>query len=502
MATPHEGGAGVTVSSSIGSEPLTCERLVALAVDAAEPIELDADAMARVRSGHAAVRHLIESNTPAYGVTTGVGSQKDHAVDPAMLLDYNRRLVRGHATRVPSAAVRPEVVRAALLVVAQQFASGVAGVSPALVEHVCAAIRSGDLPVIDAAGTVGASDLVPLSQIAAWLLRTADTEELPGPKEALALINSNAISLATGAFRIVEVNEALNRFDLAAALTLEGFRGNLDAISQPVNSVHQRPGQARSAAMLRSLLEGSRLWEIDEARNLQDPLSFRNVSQIHGAAREFAAWLRDVWNTELASVNVNPLVNVGPKAVYSHGNMDTTRMTLALDGCRQALAKVADVSGERIHKIQWPSFSGLPIGLAEKGEPAGGVQFLNLGHIAASLITSVKIWAQPHLLHSVGQLADGVEDTASHALHAVHDLERQLDAARTIAAIEIVIAVWAIDRRGLELTELGAGVRPAVEAVRPLLPIGREGSEVFDLGPVIDTIDRLPATTGLLEVSQ
>ena len=485
-------------SAAIGSEPLTCERLVALARDPHAQIRLDVDARDRVRRGEAAVRHLVETDTPAYGVTTGVGSQKDHRVDPARLVDYNRRLIRGHATRVPSTPVRPEVVRAALVVMAQQFASGSAGVSMDLVERVCAAVRSDDLPVVDAAGTVGASDLVPLSQLADWLLRTGGAEL--GPKEALALINSNAISLATGAFRIVELTAALDRFDLAAALTMEGFRANLDAISEPVNSVHRRPGQAEGAERLRSLLRDSRLWDVGAARNLQDPLSFRNVSQIHGAAREFATWLCEVWNTELASVNVNPLVDVGPKPVYSHGNMDTTRMTLALDGCRQAIAKVADISGERIHKIQWPSFSGLPIGLAGEGDPAGGVQFLNLGHIAASLITSTKIWAQPHLLHSVGQLADGVEDTASHALHAVHDLERQLDAARTIAGIEIVVAVWAITRRGLAIEDLGVGVRPTVEIIRPMLPIGREGRDVFDLEPMLAAIDRLPDARNPMEV--
>ncbi|NND72155.1 MAG: aromatic amino acid lyase [Rhodothermales bacterium] len=35
------------------------------------------------------------------------------------------------------------------------------------------------------------------------------------------------------------------------------------------------------AARLRTFLRGSRLWSASEARLLQDPLSFRCVSQIH-----------------------------------------------------------------------------------------------------------------------------------------------------------------------------------------------------------------------------
>jgi histidine ammonia-lyase len=236
------------------------------------------------------------------------------------------------------------------------------------------------------------------------------------------------------------------------------------------------------------MLEGSALWEPGAARLLQDPLSFRNVTQIHGALREAVERLVEVWDDELGSVAVNPIVHEGPRPWSSHGNMDTTRMTLAVDSCRQAVAKVADVAGERIQKNQWPTFSGLPIGLAATDSPIGGVQFLNLGHIAASIITSIKIWAQPHLLHSVGQLADGVEDTASHALHAVYDLERQLDACRTVCAIEVAVGVWAIDRRGLAPDRLGTVPRLVTEAIRPLLPIGTEGLSALDLAPIIDAV--------------
>ena len=123
-----------------------------------------------------------------------------------------------------------------------------------------------------------------------------------------------------------------------------------------------------------------------------------------------------------------------------------------------------------------------------EGQATGGVQFLNLGHIAASLITSVKIWARPHLLISVGQLADGVEDTSGHAMHAVHDLQRQLDAGWKIATIELIIAVWAIHRRRIPVEDLGAGVRDIYDVIRPFLPINTEGDAPFSLAPVIDAV--------------
>lgn len=480
----------MTATTVVGANALTIDWLVD-AARAGGPYALHHEALNRIRETRVIVDDIVASGVPAYGINTGVGSQKDHSIDEATLADYNRRLVRGHATRVPGTKLLPDVVRGAMLVLLSQFASGHAGVSPELAELVARHSGSTQLPVVDAAGSVGASDLVPLSQLADWLLSQPDAADLPRAKDALALINCNAVSLAAGAFRIVELRRVVRLFDIAAAATMEGFRANLDAIDLPVNAVHRRKYQADVAADLRSMLAGSSLWNSGEARLLQDPLSFRNVSQIHGALREAVDRLIEVWNDELNSVAVNPIVHEGDKACFSHGNMDTTRATLALDSCRQAVAKVADVSGERIQKIQWPNFSGLPIGLASDDSPIGGVQFLNLGHIAASVITSIKIWAQPHLLHSVGQLADGVEDTASHALHAVYDLERQLDACRTVAAIEIAIAVWAIDRRGLRDEDLGAAPRRAVDVVRPLLPIGLEGDEVFDVAQLLTAVENL-----------
>jgi histidine ammonia-lyase len=160
-------------------------------------------------------------------------------------------------------------------------------------------------------------------------------------------------------------------------------------------------------------------------------------------------------------------------------------MTLAIDGVRQAFAKVADIAGERLHKQQWTEFSGLPTGFSDENSPLGGVQFLNLGHLAASLITSIKIWAAPSLLLSVGQIADGVEDTASHALHSVADLERMLEAIRLVFTIEIIVSIWSIQKRRLSTDSLGAGLRAHVAAIAPELPIGREGLEVFSIEPIV-----------------
>jgi histidine ammonia-lyase len=440
-----------------------------------------------IKVSRAIVETILKENRPAYGITTGVGSQKDFKVDPASAAAYNARLVAAHATRVPGPTLPPNAVRGAMIYLANQFAHGLSGVSPELVEVIANAINSETMPEIDGSGSVGASDLVPNAQLSHWLLNRPEAKKLglPKPKETLSLINNNAVSLAQGAIALASAERLIPAFDLASAVALEGFRGNLGSISEEANRAHKRKGQRRSALRMRNYLADSRLWKQGEARLLQDPLSFRCASQVQGAATEVFASAAEVWNSELNSVNDNPIIDRLSAAAVSNGNMDTTRLTLAADHLRQALGKVCDLAGERVHKQQWPAFTGLPTGLAEEAGAVGGVQFLNLGHITASLVTSVKIWARPSLLNSVGQVADGVEDTASHALHAVHDLMRVIDAGWKIAGLEMMIAVWAIKRRRLRKADLGRGICPAVEILGDMLPIGREGDTIFDIAPLI-----------------
>lgn len=477
----------------LNGSDLSCDALVNILCQK-QPVQVREDCWENVQRQRAIVTEIVRRGIPAYGVTTGVGSQKGYVVSEEDAADYNMRLVRAHATRVPGPVIPKEIVRAVLVILINEFAQGHSGVSQDLLTTLVEACNYEKMPEIDASGSVGASDLVPLAQLAVWLLSLEKAKErgLPRAKEALSLINHNAVTLAHGAFAIVELKKLLALYDLTAAVTLEGFRGNLSALSEAVNRVHHRPGQRTVAARIRAHLHGSKLWSEGEARFLQDPLSFRAMSQIHGAMAETAERSEEIWNQELNTVNDNPIIDPETGGPNSHANMDSTRLTLTLDTLRQAVAKLGDLSGERIQKLQWPTFSGLPAGLAEgDGHAVGGVQFLNLGHIAASLATSLKIWARPHLLISVGQVADGVEDTSGHAFHAVHDLNRQLETSWKVVAIELSIAIWAIQRRGIPTSQLGVGVRKAYEKICPLLPIRNEGEEQFNLAVVIDAAKSL-----------
>lgn len=475
---------------------LTVFDVVHVARDGA-PIELAEEVWDRVRRGRERVDHVLASGGHAYGVTTGVGSQKQDRVDPAEAAEFNRRLLIAHATTSSEIELAPRIVRAALLVQLNAFASGRSGVRVELLRALLERFVSGPTPRANAGVSVGASDLVPLAQMALSIVGAPnplgdDGADSPGlelaPKEALSLINSNAVSLGHGALMLLQARKLLRGFDLSASLSLEGFRGNLNILHPAVLEAHPQPGQITATQHLRRLLRGSRLLGADEARNLQDPLSYRCIPQVHGAVYSALEWVWTSLEVELNTVQDNPCVATDNDEMISHGNMDGTLLTLGFDNLRSALVAAVDLSAQRLHKLHWPAFSGLPSGLNVEASALGGVQFLNLSHIAEAYAAAARRRAHPSLLNNQGQLADGVEDYATLLPLAILDTEHLLDSAWTVQALEIIVACWAIGRRGVPVESLGEGLRAVYESVEPLLPVGREGTEVFDIRPIVDVV--------------
>jgi histidine ammonia-lyase len=96
--------------------------------------------------------------------------------------------------------------------------------------------------------------------------------------------------------------------------------------------------------------------------------------------------------------------------------------------------------------------------------------------------------AAPVLLHYVGHTADGVEDVTSLLPLSVTQTETVVERAWEAIALEMSIAVWAMMRRELPLTDLGAAPRLIYQTLQPLLRIGEEGRRVFDMRRIVETV--------------
>ena len=187
---------------------------------------------------------------------------------------------------------------------------------------------------------------------------------------------------------LAEIERLLGAFDLAAATALEGIRGGLRAHTESAAG-RAAPGQDRCRQNLLMALAGSRLHQPDQARFLQDPLSFRSITQIHGAAYEAWDWARGQFEAEINAAADNPLVDLASGELVTSSSMVSLLPALSMDALRQALAKVAIQSMERALKLQSPPFSGLPVGLAAEGAADGGVLSLNLNYIGSARMGSL-----------------------------------------------------------------------------------------------------------------
>src|SRR5690606_13900286 len=92
------------------------------------PVELTPHVRQRMQAARAVVDRVAGEDTPVYGVTTGVGSQKDFRVSQEEMAAFNRKLLRAHATVLPGPDMQPEVLRAALVILVNGYANGKAGI--------------------------------------------------------------------------------------------------------------------------------------------------------------------------------------------------------------------------------------------------------------------------------------------------------------------------------------------------------------------------------------
>src|SRR5438105_12209234 len=153
---------------------LSLQELVAVARESA-PVQLDTAVAERLKRSRAVVERALATEAPIYGLTTGVAALKRIQVEPSGIDRFNQSLLREHRV-AQGATASPDVARAAMLLLANQFASGVPGVRPLLAERLVACLNEGTIPVIRLLGSVGMSDLGPNADLAAGLFGSGRLE--------------------------------------------------------------------------------------------------------------------------------------------------------------------------------------------------------------------------------------------------------------------------------------------------------------------------------------
>jgi histidine ammonia-lyase len=464
------------VSVVLTGTGLTLEEVVRVA-RGGEQVELAPGVSDRMRAARSLVEEALGAGDRVYGLTTGVGMRKLFAIEEDQA-EFNRRLIRGHligqGEPAPSDAVRATMVK-----LANSLAQGCTGVRPELGALVVEALNAGVTPSVRMLGSVGQADLAALADLAEGLLGDFELEA----GEALVLIDTNAFSTGLAALALADCTTLLGSLEVAGALDFEAFAANLSVVDPAVAAARPYAGLGATISRVRTLLEGSSLWS-ERPRNLQDPLTFRTLPQVQGAASDAVAYATSVLEVELNAHQGNPLVDPGGGKILSVGNFDVVPLAAALDFVRIALAPALTSAAERALKLLQASLTGLPEGLGARphlAEPA----LSELGAAVQGIVAEARLLAQPVSFELASTTQhEGIEDRTTMAPLAARRLAEMTELGARVVAIELTIASQAVDLRGREV--LGAGTGRAYSLVRKHVPFTDVGETVPpDLEPIV-----------------
>ena len=456
---------------------------VAMVARAGTPVELSREARARNDAARRAASAVLARGDELYGVTTGVGPLREHRLDEEQRVDYQLRLLRSHACGA-GAPLRTERVRAAMATRANQLGAGGTGVSEELLDALVAALNAGFIPFTRELGSLGTGDLTTLADIAlsllgegqAWLgedlvdaevaLRAAGIEPgRLGPRDGLAFMSSNAVSVGHAALLVVDTRALLETWLTVAAVSFEAAAADPTVLDARLHSGRHQPGQMAVAERMRELLGG-----VDgrsrrpPAAAVQDPYPFRALPQVDGVVHDALSALEQTVVHELNFPGENPLIVAGAELALPNGNPHAAPIANAIDGLRTAVAQSAALIAARVSALLDPAVTGLHGFLAiEPGPDSGALILEYTAHAAAAEVRSL---VTPVAAQTVS-VARGVESHASLAPIAARRAHEALEALRVLVAVELVTAVRAL--RLARQTPRGAGARRLYEAAAALL---------------------------------
>ncbi|WP_129600246.1 histidine ammonia-lyase [Anaerophilus nitritogenes] len=466
----------------IDGNSLTLEDVVKVAREDFE-VALTEEALEKVKKSRAFVDKLVDEERTVYGITTGFGKFSDVAISKEESKDLQKNLIMSHACGVGK-HFSEDISRAIMLLRANALSKGFSGIQPKTLQTLIEMINKGVHPAIPEKGSLGASgDLAPLSHMTLVLIGEGEAYykgklmtgkeamEKAGiepvvltSKEGLALINGTQVMTAVGALTVHDSINILKTADIAAALTVEGLNGIVDAYDKRVHEVRPHKGQMITAKNLLRLVEESQRTTRQGEIRVQDAYTLRCVPQIHGASKDAISYVLDKINIEINGATDNPLIFTEDESAISGGNFHGQPMALAFDFLGIALSEIANVSERRIERLVNPQLSGLPAFLTEKGGLHSG--FMIAQYAAAALVSENKVLAHPASVDSIPSSANQ-EDHVSMGTIAARKAKEICENVKNVLAIELMAAAQAIDfNKG---KHLGKGTKVAYEKIRQVI---------------------------------
>lgn len=492
----------------IGLRPLDLATFAKVARSSSQHLALAAEARTKMQASNEVFRASVDTRIPIYGLNTQFGDQvtlldrhlDDYESDNYRnsLVDRQYNLVRSHNCGLGE-VVDEEVVRGAMVLRAQCLSRGFSGVRPEVVESYLSFVNQGVTPLCYRYGSIGASgDLVPLATIASAVIgedvhvryqgrlvpsleaiRAAELRPLKlEGREGLALVNGTSFMSSIAGLAMHDLNRVYNQMLDVVAIVLESLHSIWEGYSPIVHDLKGHNGQIAVAARMQSFWKGSQLMRgLGKARShgakdlgVQDYYSLRSVAHGFGAFYENLDRAKTWVESEMFSVNDNPIVSPQDESVLHTANFMGYYISSACDLMRADIAQAATWLHALLANLVHPRKNrGLPTNIIEHPEVYSGFRPVQI--LAASLAIQCRKLAQTHASFVLPTEGDN-QDVNSLGTHAAFDLRSSVTILEQLVSVLLMAGCQALELRGADRASDSA--KAVFEAYRKVVPFLKE----------------------------
>lgn len=462
-----------------------------------EEVAISKKAMQQVTDSNRLVMAAARAGIEIYGLTVGVGLNKDHHLFDAKgdltpevrkaSIEFNRNILRSHSVGY-GPALSKEVTRLAMVVRLNTMLTGRSGAQPRVVELYRDFLNKGVTPVVPTRGSIGDADITLASHIGSvmmgeWraevdgkvvsgseaLKMKGITPLVPEGKDGLGILSSNCVGVAMTMDAMRTMRQALKVSPIVYGLTLEGLNGNVAPfLAQTVNN-HPLTGLKEAAAEMRATLKGSYLWNFDKTRALQDPLSFRTTVYTISEAKRALKELDELVNIQINSSDDNPgvILNASKEdfdktqvkqyfvdkdgvkgAIIPSANFEPLPIAIAAQRATIALSHVSHNALHRTMRLDEDRFSGLARYLAGPNNPNGHAFGATEDSMVSIYAENIEL-ANPISMHGT-PVEGNIEDSASNLPRVAERLKRASNNMFDLYSMELLHNTQAIDLRKMK----------------------------------------------------
>lgn len=462
-----------------------------------EEVAISKKAMQQVTDSNRLVMAAARAGIEIYGLTVGVGLNKDHHLFDAKgdltpevrkaSIEFNRNILRSHSVGY-GPALSKEVTRLAMVVRLNTMLTGRSGAQPRVVELYRDFLNKGVTPVVPTRGSIGDADITLASHIGSvmmgeWraevdgkvvsgseaLKMKGITPLVPEGKDGLGILSSNCVGVAMTMDAMRTMRQALKVSPIVYGLTLEGLNGNVAPfLAQTVNN-HPLTGLKEAAAEMRATLKGSYLWNFDKTRALQDPLSFRTTVYTISEAKRALKELDELVTIQINSSDDNPgvILNASKEdfdktqvkqyfvdkdgvkgAIIPSANFEPLPIAIAAQRATIALSHVSHNALHRTMRLDEDRFSGLARYLAGPNNPNGHAFGATEDSMVSIYAENIEL-ANPISMHGT-PVEGNIEDSASNLPRVAERLKRASNNMFDLYSMELLHNTQAIDLRKMK----------------------------------------------------